>query len=110
MAIELTDKVALVTGGAQGIGFGIARSFLETEARVVIADRNDDALTRATAELKARFGAKAHGILADIAREEDVSLIILGRPANTESVFQLTALQTFAAEVERETGVETRII
>lgn len=48
--------------------------------------------------------------LEDTAREQQVSLIVLGRPADTESVFQLTSLQAFAAEVERETGVETRII
>jgi nucleotide-binding universal stress UspA family protein len=48
--------------------------------------------------------------LKNIAREEGTSLIMLGRPADTESVIQLTVLQTFAAEVERETGVETRII
>ncbi len=48
--------------------------------------------------------------LANAAREEAVSLIVLGRPADGESMFKLTALQSFAAEVERETGVETRII
>ncbi len=48
--------------------------------------------------------------LESAAREESVSLILLGRPADGESMFKLAALQTFAAEVERETGVETRII
>ena len=48
--------------------------------------------------------------LGNIAREESILLILLGRPADTESVFQLTSLQAFAAEIERETGIETRII
>jgi NAD(P)-dependent dehydrogenase (short-subunit alcohol dehydrogenase family) len=76
MAIELTNKVALVTGGAQGIGFGIAKAFLEAEARVVIADRNDEALKRATTDLKTRFETKAHGVLADISSEEDVKKMV----------------------------------
>jgi nucleotide-binding universal stress UspA family protein len=48
--------------------------------------------------------------LENTAREESVSLIVLGRPADGESMFKLTALQTFAAELERKTGIETRII
>ncbi|MCP4540782.1 MAG: universal stress protein [Chloroflexi bacterium] len=48
--------------------------------------------------------------LENTAREQNTSLIVLGRPADTESVFQLTSLQTFAAEIESETGVETCIV
>lgn len=48
--------------------------------------------------------------LKKAAMEEDVSLVVLGRPVGEESVFQLTSLQAFAAEIEAETGVETRII
>jgi nucleotide-binding universal stress UspA family protein len=43
-------------------------------------------------------------------REEDISLVVLGRPAGDKSFFQLTSLQNFAAEIEAETGVETRIV
>jgi len=76
MAIELTNKVALVTGGAQGIGFGIAKAFLEAQARVVIADRNDEALKRATTDLEIRFETKVCGVLADISGEEDVKKMV----------------------------------
>jgi len=44
------------------------------------------------------------------AREEGVSLVVLGRPAGKGSVFRLAGLEAFATEVEAETGVETRII
>ncbi|MFQ6100321.1 MAG: universal stress protein [Anaerolineae bacterium] len=48
--------------------------------------------------------------LKNAAREEEASLVVLGRPADVESVFKLTDLEDFAAEIENETGVETRII
>jgi len=44
------------------------------------------------------------------ALEGDVSLVVLGRPAGDESIFHLTGLQAFAAEIEAETGVEARIV
>ena len=43
-------------------------------------------------------------------RAENVSLVVLGRSAGGESVFQLASLQAFAAQVEAETGVEVRIV
>jgi nucleotide-binding universal stress UspA family protein len=43
-------------------------------------------------------------------REMDVALVVLGRPAGTESAFALQDLEDFAAEIEAETGVPARII
>jgi nucleotide-binding universal stress UspA family protein len=48
--------------------------------------------------------------LKKAALEEGVSLVVLGKPAGEESVFELVSLQAFAAEIEAETGVETRIV
>ena len=39
---SLTDRTALVTGGASGIGLAAAQRFLEAGARVVIGDLNRD--------------------------------------------------------------------
>jgi 3-oxoacyl-[acyl-carrier protein] reductase len=47
----LEGKVAVVTGGAQGIGLAIAQAFVNQGARVVLGDLDSDASARAVAEL-----------------------------------------------------------
>ena len=49
---NLTGKTAFVTGGASGIGLGIAKALLGAGMRVVIADIRDDHLKSAQAELE----------------------------------------------------------
>jgi nucleotide-binding universal stress UspA family protein len=49
-------------------------------------------------------------VLKETARKRDVSLVVLGQPADEESVFRLAGLEAFAEEIQAETGVETRII
>jgi 3-oxoacyl-[acyl-carrier protein] reductase len=48
---SFANRNVLVTGGAQGIGFEIAKRFLEAEATVTIADYSPDALATAAKEL-----------------------------------------------------------
>lgn len=48
---QWTDSVAFITGGAQGIGLGIARAVAKRGVRVVIADVDEAALSRAHTEL-----------------------------------------------------------
>jgi nucleotide-binding universal stress UspA family protein len=61
------------------------------------------------AETTCREGRLREG-LKDAAREEEVSLVVLGRPADMESVFELAGLKALAAEIEDEIGTETRIV
>lgn len=49
---DLTGKVAIVTGGAMGVGFGIVRRFVEAGADVVVADLDGDLAYRKAAELE----------------------------------------------------------
>jgi nucleotide-binding universal stress UspA family protein len=61
------------------------------------------------AETTSRKGAFREE-LKNAACEEEAALVMLGRPADAESVFKLADLEAFAAEIEDETGVEARII
>jgi len=52
-SIDLKDRRAIVTGGAQGIGFSIARRLLESGATVSLWDRDAELLGQAHAEIAA---------------------------------------------------------
>ena len=53
--IDLTGKVALVTGGASGIGYAIAEGFKEAGADVIVTAKSDENLEKCNVETK--FGA-----------------------------------------------------
>lgn len=57
---KLSGRVAVVTGGASGIGLGVARRLIDEGMKLVIADRDAAALNRAVAELSAKGEAIGH--------------------------------------------------
>ena len=74
MVNELVGKVAIVTGGASGIGAGIVERFLAEGARVVIADVERDR----GEEFAAKLGADAVFRLADVSDPEQVGALVAG--------------------------------
>ncbi|SUA65189.1 3-oxoacyl-[acyl-carrier-protein] reductase FabG [Oligella urethralis] len=54
---ELKDQIAIVTGGAKGIGKGIVKTLIEAGAKVVIADIDEAAAEQTAAELGCAFKA-----------------------------------------------------
>ncbi len=66
------DRVAVITGGAGGIGLSMARAFAARGAVLVLADLDEPALGRAVAELE-RSGAKALGVFTDVTDLDSVA-------------------------------------
>jgi NAD(P)-dependent dehydrogenase (short-subunit alcohol dehydrogenase family) len=72
---RLVGKVAIVTGGSQGIGLALARAFAREGAAVVMSSRREDAIREAAAALSAT-GARVIGVQADVAKREDAQRTI----------------------------------
>ncbi|MGH7864511.1 MAG: SDR family NAD(P)-dependent oxidoreductase [Candidatus Binataceae bacterium] len=67
---ELTDKVAIITGGGYGIGKQIAHLYGKAGAKIVIAARTVEPMLKTCAEL-AQAGVKATHLTADVSKEAD---------------------------------------
>lgn len=68
---EFKGKVAVITGGASGIGRAMAERFAEEGMSIVLADVEIAALEKATSEMKAD-GAEVTPVLCDVSKKEDV--------------------------------------
>ncbi|MGA1790929.1 MAG: 3-oxoacyl-[acyl-carrier-protein] reductase [bacterium] len=68
----LNEKVALVTGAAQGIGYGIAKTLASHGVKVVLADVNEDALKRLVHEEEGEVLKGALTLNMDVSNGADV--------------------------------------
>lgn len=73
---SLEGEVAIVTGGATGLGRTTAEFLAEFGADVVLADLNLEAAERSAAELMAERGVKAIGLKLDVAKVEECRAVV----------------------------------
>jgi 3-oxoacyl-[acyl-carrier protein] reductase len=73
--MQLEDKVAIVTGAAQGIGAAVARAFAREGARVAVVDLASGRAEALAAELRAT-DADALGLGCDVAMRGDVDAMV----------------------------------
>jgi NAD(P)-dependent dehydrogenase (short-subunit alcohol dehydrogenase family) len=77
MDLKLKDKVVFVSGSTAGIGFAIAKRFLQEGAQVVINGRTKDSVDKAVEELRSLVqGAVVSGIPADFSKADEVSRLL----------------------------------
>jgi 2-deoxy-D-gluconate 3-dehydrogenase len=72
---DLKGRVAIVTGGNGGIGFGMAKGLAKAGARVVVAARNEQKSSTAVRELKA-LGSDAFALAVDVTDEAAVQTMV----------------------------------
>jgi len=72
MDLGIDGKVALIVGGARGIGFAAGREMAIAGAKVVLADLNGDGVAASAAKLAAETGAETLGLQADVTKLEDM--------------------------------------
>jgi 3-oxoacyl-[acyl-carrier protein] reductase len=107
--LQIKDSVAVITGGASGIGLTLAKYWLENGGKVVIGDVVASALEQAAAELQGDVAT----VVCNVTREEDCA-----RLADTaiETFGQINLVAPFAGIImdglmvspDRETGKVTK--
>ncbi len=77
-SFDMSGKTVIVTGGTQGLGFGIAASFCGYGANVVITARTAAKVEEAAADLNANYckGGRCIGIPADSGKQSDIDNVI----------------------------------
>lgn len=73
---RLQGKVAVITGGGKGIGFGLARAFAREGADLVITGRNEGRLVEAKEKLENEYGVNVLPIAADGADEGAIKRVV----------------------------------
>ena len=73
---KLEGKVAIITGGGKGIGFGLAKAFAKEGANLTITGRTMSRLEAAKEKLEAEYGVKVLPITADGADEASVANVV----------------------------------
>ncbi|MDR1990872.1 MAG: SDR family oxidoreductase [Acidobacteriaceae bacterium] len=78
MNLQLTDKIAIVTGGSRGLGLASATALVQEGCRVTICARGEAQLLESAAELRERAGAdeRVLGVVADVATAEGVQRVV----------------------------------
>ena len=72
---QLAGRVAIVTGGVQGIGLGVSMCLARAGANVMLAELVEHNIPSAVAEIE-RVGVKAYGVQTNVADSDSVDLMV----------------------------------
>ena len=74
--MRLTNKIAIITGAANGIGFATAQRFVTEGAHVVIADLKRDQIDAAVTACNALRAGAASGVIVDVTQRASVDAMV----------------------------------
>lgn len=75
--LDLSDKVAIVTGSTRGIGWSIANTFAENGANIILNGISDpETLKERAEELADKYNVKVKAVLADVSHENGAQLLV----------------------------------
>lgn len=99
MVGRLQDKVVVITGAAQGIGFATARKCGQEGAKVVISDFNVEKLQEASRQLQLD-GFDVHAVVCNITDEEHIAKLYEEAIKNMAILQQLLIMQAFLSIIQ----------
>jgi sorbitol-6-phosphate 2-dehydrogenase len=73
---SLPDRVAIVTGGAQGLGEAVCHRLALEGANLVVADLNQSGADKVAADITSRTGRRAVGVGVDVTKEDQVEAMV----------------------------------
>jgi len=76
--MKLKNKVAIITGGNDGIGRVIALAFADEGARLCICGRRKEKLDQVAEEIRKKRGEQVLSVVADVSQEEEVERMVSG--------------------------------
>ena len=71
---QLDGKIAVITGAASGIGLALTKTFLSEGMKVVMADIDENSLSKTASELETE-GAEVLGVLCDVSDASSVETL-----------------------------------
>jgi len=103
--MKLKDKIAIVTGGASGIGQAIARAYAKEGADVVVADRDLEGARRTVADVEAA-GRRGLAVKTDVAVPEDINAMVA---ATVEAFGRIDVLVNVAGVMNAYSVLDTTL-
>jgi NAD(P)-dependent dehydrogenase (short-subunit alcohol dehydrogenase family) len=94
MDLQLTDKLALVSGSTAGIGYAIAEALAREGARVIINGRKAEGVAEAVAKIKATTGVSAIGFAGDLSQAAVAEALASAHPGVEVLVNNLGIFET----------------